>query len=95
MDENRLRNIKIYVVANEIGFIILWLLFLYLFRSDYREYLVFHGMKPYTPDTTGAYFYTIVAILWMTAPVPLIGIPIMYFSLWKKEDVQGTYRFVS
>ena len=32
MDENRLRNIKIYVGANEIGFIILWLLFLYLFR---------------------------------------------------------------
>ena len=56
MDENRLRNIKIYVVANEIGFIILWLLFLYLFRSDYREYLVFHGMKPYTPDTTGHIF---------------------------------------
>ena len=27
MDENRLRNIRIYVVANEIGFIILWLLF--------------------------------------------------------------------
>ena len=27
--------------------------------------------------------------------MPLIGIPIMYFSLWKKEDVQGTYRFVS
>ena len=95
MDENRLRNIRIYVVANEIGFIILWLLFLYLFRSDYREYLVFHGMKPYTPDTTGAYFYSIVAILWMTAPVPLIGIPIMYFSLWKKEDVRGMYRFVS
>ena len=95
MDENRLRNIRIYVVANEIGFIILWLLFLYLFRSDYGEYLIFHGTKPYTPDTTGAYFYTIVAILWMTAPVPLIGIPIMYFSLWKKEDVQGMYRFVS
>lgn len=35
MDESRLRNIRIYVVANEIGFIILWLLFLYLFRSDY------------------------------------------------------------
>ena len=31
MDESRLRNIRIYVVANEIGFIILWLLFLYLF----------------------------------------------------------------
>lgn len=35
MDESRLGNIRIYVVANEIGFIILWLLFLYLFRSDY------------------------------------------------------------
>lgn len=53
MDENRLRNIRIYVVANEIGFIILWFLFLYLFRSDYGEYLIFHGTKPYTPDTTG------------------------------------------
>ena len=95
MDESRLRNIRIYVVANEIGFIILWLLFLYLFRSDYGEYLIFHGAKPYTLDTTGVYFYSIVAILWMTAPVPLIGIPIMYFSLWKKEDVRGMYRFVS
>ena len=95
MDESRLRNIRIYVVANEIGFIILWFLFLYLFRSDYGEYLIFHGTKPYTLDTTGAYFYSVVAILWMAAPVPLIGIPIMYFSLWKKEDVQGTYRLVS
>lgn len=95
MDEKRLRNIRIYVVANEIGFIILWLLFLYLFRSDYGEYLIFHGAKPYTLDTTGVYFYNIVDILWCAAPVPLIGISVIYFTLWKKKDVRGTYRFVS
>ena len=53
MDEKRLRNIKTYVVANEIGFIVLWILSWYLFRSDYGEYLIFHGAKPYTLDTTG------------------------------------------
>lgn len=56
MDENRLRNIKTYVVANEIGFIVLWILSWYLFRSDYGEYLIFHGAKPYTLDTTGGIF---------------------------------------
>ena len=34
MDENRIRNIKIYVVANEIGFIVLWILFLHIFGSS-------------------------------------------------------------
>ena len=95
MDESRLRNIRIYVVANEIGFIILWLLFLYLFRSDYGGYLVFHGTKPYTLDTTGAYFYRIIELVWDVSDVPLFGIALIYFTLWKKKDVQGTYRFVS
>ena len=34
MDESRLRNIRIYVVAKEIGFIVLWILYWYLLRSD-------------------------------------------------------------
>ena len=95
MDENRLRNIRIYVVANEIGFIVLWILSWYLFRSDYGEYLIFHGAKPYTLDTTGVYFYRIIELVWDVSDVPLFGIALIYFTLWKKKDVQGTYRFVS
>lgn len=95
MDEKRLRNIKTYVVANEIGFIVLWILSWYLFRSDYGEYLIFHGAKPYTLDTTGVYFYRIIELVWDVSDVPIFGIALIYFTIWKKKDVQGTYRFVS
>ncbi|WP_206157384.1 hypothetical protein [Mogibacterium kristiansenii] len=27
--------------------------------------------------------------------VPIFGIALIYFTIWKKKDVQGTYRFVS
>lgn len=88
------RNSVGYLAANELGFLMLVLIFYIISASYFGECIIFRGVESPVTNTTGIMLYIIADRLESLAELLVCVVPILSFVILKKQEQQEIMRIV-
>lgn len=88
------RNSVGYLAANEIGFLMLVLIFYIISASYFGECIIFRGVESPATNATGIMLYIIADRLESLAELLICVVPILSFVILKKQEQQEVMRII-
>ena len=88
------RNSVGYLATNEIGFLMLVLIFYIISASYFGECIIFRGVESPATNATGTMLYIIADRLESLAELLICVVPILSFVILKKQEQQEVMRIV-